>query len=38
MFIIDFNDLIIKKIDKNNFRLVRIYDRHNYYFDFSQNI
>ncbi len=24
MFIIDFNDLIIKKIDKNNFRLVRI--------------
>ena len=46
MFIIDFNDLIIKKIDKNNFRLVRIcvansngvYDRHNYNFDFSQNM
>ncbi len=46
MFIIIFNDLIIKKIDKNNFRLVRIcntnsnrvYDRHNYYFDFSQNM
>ncbi len=46
MFIIDFNDFDINKSIKNNFRLVRIcntnsnrvYDRHNYYFDFSQNM
>jgi hypothetical protein len=46
MFIIDFNDLFIKKLNKNNIRLVRIcvtnsngvYDRHNYNFDFSQNM
>ncbi len=46
MFIIDFNDFVIKKIDKNNIRLVRIciansngvYDRHNYNFNFRQNM
>jgi hypothetical protein len=46
MCIIGFHDLFIKKIDKNNIRLVRIcvtnsngdYDRHNYNFDFSQNM
>ncbi len=38
MFINDFNDLFIKKIDKNNIRLIRIYDRYNYNFDFSQNM
>ncbi len=38
MFIIGFNDLFIKKIDKNNIILVRIYDRHNYNFNFSQNM
>ncbi len=46
MFIINFNDLITNKIDKNNIRLVRIcvansngvYARHNYNFDFSQNM
>ena len=46
MFIIDFNNLIIKKIDKNNFRLIRIcntnsnrvYDRHNYNINFRQNM
>ncbi len=46
MFIIDFNDFLINKMNKNNFRLVRIcntksngvYDRHNYNFDFSQNM
>ncbi len=46
MFIISFNDLFINKMNKNNFRLVRIcvansnkvYDRHNYNFDFSQNM
>ncbi len=38
MFITNFNDLIINKMNKTNFRLVRIYDRHNYYFDFSQNM
>ncbi len=46
MFITSFNDFIIGKMNKNNFRLVRIcvansngvYDRHNYNFDFSQNM
>ncbi len=38
MFIIDFNDLIIKKIYKNNIILVKIYDSHNYNFNFSQNM
>jgi hypothetical protein len=46
MFIIDFNDLFIKKIDKSNIRLIiicvansnRVYDRYNYNFDFSQNM